>query len=80
MEIRVFRMFRTPDGGSTTDASVVGKSERETPDFWDVVLEDDDGDAIEEYENLTAEEAMTGIVTQLELRFPDADIDWGDPF
>ncbi len=74
IEIAIFPMKNAADGGAVL-------CERpDEPDFYDVLVRDEDGDVIAETEDLEtyaeAVEAAEGYV----LRFPDAEIAYGDSF
>lgn len=70
VDITVFPMLNLPDG-----SAVIAEYPFD-PEFWDVVARDDDGEVLDEIEDLPTSEAAEAAVTSLLLRYPEADVDY----
>lgn len=70
VDITIFPMRNLPDG------SAVIAEHPFNPEFWDVVAQDEDGDVLDEIEDLPTSEAAEAAVTSLLLKYPEARIDY----
>lgn len=71
-EITIFAMRNMVDGSATLCEP------REDPDFYDVLVRDDDGDVIADTEDLVTYDEAVAAVEKYLLTFPVADINYGD--
>lgn len=69
IEITVFPMRNLPDGSATI-------AERPfEPDCWDVLVRDENGDVLDEADDLETFDAVDAVVAAFLLKYPDAEID-----
>lgn len=71
-EITIFPMKDMPDGSAALCEPP------DDPDFYDVLIQDDDGDVVADTEDLATYEEAVAAVEKYLLEFPDADINYGE--
>nr|WP_295468866.1 hypothetical protein [Mesorhizobium sp.] len=69
IEITIFPMRSLPDGSAT-----IAEHPFE-PDCWDVPVRDENGDVLDEADDLETFDAVDAVVAAYLLRYPDADVD-----
>ncbi len=69
-DITVFPMRSLPDGSAE-----IAEHPFE-PEFWDVIVQDEAGELLDEAEDLASTEAAEAAVETFLLKYPDANVDF----
>ncbi|MCB1470419.1 MAG: hypothetical protein KDK08_25460 [Rhizobiaceae bacterium] len=70
IEITIFPMRSLPDGSATIAERPID------PEFWDVLVQDDNGELLDEKEDLETYGAAEAAVGLFLLKYPDASVDY----
>jgi len=70
IDISVFPMRKLPDGSAEIADFPFD------PEFWDVLVRNEDGDVLDEVEDLPTSEAAEAVVTSFLAKYPDASVDY----
>lgn len=70
IDITIFPMRNLPDGSA-------GIAEYPfDPEFWDVLVRDENGDVLDEIEDLATADAAEAAVESFLLKYPEASVDY----
>jgi len=69
IDVTIFPMRNFPDGSATIAERPFG------PDCWDVLVRDENGDVLDEADDLQTFAAVEDVVPAFLLKYPDANVD-----
>lgn len=69
IEITIFPMRTLPDGSATIAERPI------EPDSWDVLVRDENGDVLDEADDIKTYAAVETVLAAFLLKYPDADVE-----